>query len=361
MSIFYIDCGAGVAGDMLLGAWIGLGLHPLTLERTLKKALGVSNWRLKVEHVERQGWPARTVTVAGDRPFGGPRQMKRTLARAKLSAGVKRRALRIIDALAWAENQAHGHPSTVFDPQGLGLLDTLVDVVGNAWAISHFEDATLRASAVHGGRLAPASVHLAKRFKIPLHGQSFSHELATPTGLAILGESVSSFGPLPVVRLENAGYGAGFLDTPGRPNVLAVYRILSDAKIGESETVVLLETLIDDMDPRIYPYVAGLLSSAGALDVWWTPVGMKKGRPGLAFCALAKPEDEEKLMEILFRETTTLGIRRLPMERRVLKRESRGMRKFATLPDGSRKSQSEFELARRQALRSAKPLRMLLK
>jgi uncharacterized protein (DUF111 family) len=240
-------------------------------------------------------------------------------------------------------------------------MDTLVDVVGVSWGLWKLEIETVTASAVNAGRVAPASFHLIRQFKIPVLAESPPHELATPTGIAILSEIAERFGPMPAMVLEKAGYGAGAKDYAGRPNVVSIYRGRAAQSITAAPPVLLLETVIDDMDPRLYPHVCELLLQAGALDVWWAAVGMKKGRPGFSLHVLADPSQEATLTALLFRESTTLGIRRQILDRWVLPRDERGLRKVARLPNGSTKTAVEYEVARRLALKHGTPLRKLLK
>jgi pyridinium-3,5-bisthiocarboxylic acid mononucleotide nickel chelatase len=359
----YLDCGSGVAGDMLLGALVELGLSSTDLERTLQRVVRFPGWSLSVTKTERQQWPARAVRVIGDRPFGSSTKMKKAIRRSALPLPVKERALRILTSMEWAEARAHGGKGDAFEPHGLGLLDTMIDVVGVSYGLWKLGIDKIESSHLNSGRLAPATVHLIRRYKIPTYGNSFQFELATPTGVAILGEIAKCFGPMPVQSIEQAGYGAGGRDHPGRPNVLAIYKgkAVSSIKKWTIEQVVELQTVIDDMDPRLYPHVSELLFQAGALDVWWISAGMKKGRPGTAFHALARPSQEAELLDILFRETTTLGVRRFPLERYVLPRHHEGVRKVARLPDGHRKAQPEYEWVRRKALQRAIPLQKLLK
>jgi pyridinium-3,5-bisthiocarboxylic acid mononucleotide nickel chelatase len=358
----FIDCGSGVAGDMLLGALLDIGLPYKELDQMLHRTIRRRQWRLRIASVEREHWPATSLVVEGDRPFGGPREMLAAIASAPLPAAVKSDASAVIRQLQWAEAQAHRNSGGAFDPDGLGLLDTLVDVVGNVWGFQRLGLIPATASAVTTGRLAPASVHLVKRGAIPITGSSGALELATPTGLALLSQLASSFEPIPPSYIEKAGYGAGQKNIPGRPNVLAILRCRATREERFlSDRVLLLETNIDDMDPRLYPHVTELLFKAGALDVWWTPVGMKKGRPGTAFSVLLRPQNEPELVEILFRETTTLGMRRQLLDRWILDRKKLAGRKVARLPGGVLKANPEYEVARLRALQDAVPLKKLLK
>lgn len=359
---FYIDCGSGVAGDMLLGALIGLGLSPRELEQTLQKTINEKGWKLVIAPTERQGWPAWSLKVQGDRPYGSVGKMKALARRSALPTPVKEPALAIFNALEQAEKDAHGHDHAHFDPAGLGLLDTVVDVLGCAWGFWKLGITKPTTSILNTGRIAPATAALLQRAKIPAYSENTAHELATPTGVAILSILVKRFESLAAFQIEKAGYGAGSHDRHGRPNVLAIYRgeSVSRAKGVNQDTVVLLETVIDDMDPRLYPHVMDLLLKQGALDTWWAPIGMKKGRPGIAFSVLCLPDLETKLLNIIFQETTTLGVRRSAVQRWTLPRTVQGMTKVARLPGRRVKSQVEFELAKAAATRRDTPLRKLL-
>jgi len=359
----YLDGSSGVAGDMILGALTGLGLPSAELNQILHRALKEKRFKVMVKRTERQTWPAWSVTVKGDRHFGSIAQMRALVARSPLPSSVKRRSLAILTTLESAERQAHGASHSSLDPQGLGLLDTLVDVVGCSWGFWKLGIESLDASALNTGRIAPATAVMLRESRLPIYSDQQRYELATPTGVAILLHIVSHFSPLPPTHLAKAGYGAGQLDMAGKPNVLAIYQSVSDETGGSwpRDRVVLLETAIDDMDPRLYPHVTDLLFKAGALDVWWAPVGMKKGRPGIAFSVLCPTEKEQGLLQILFHETTTLGVRRLPLERYVLPRERKGLLKTAILAQGQIKQQVEFELARKKAQHLSIPLRKLLK
>lgn len=361
MNLTYIDCASGVAGDMLLGGMIGLGLSTQELEKTLQAAIKESGWRLKISEVERQSWPAWALQVQGDRPFGSLDKMKACVRRSQLPASVKQHSQAIFTRLEKAEAAAHGQSTPHLDPHGLGLIDTLVDVLGSCWGFWKLGMDAPRASRLNTGRLAPATAVMLRDHKVPIYSTS-DRELATPTGVAILLEFVKEFKGLPEMELHQAGYGAGQQDPVGRPNVVGIYQGKAlNSKIEPLEPILLLETVIDDMDPRLYPHVMELVLQAGALDTWYTPIGMKKGRPGIALSVLCRPQDEAPLKDILFQETTTLGIRRHPVDRWVLPRAQKGSNKVALLPGRRQKVQVEFEIAKKAASRRAIPLLKLLK
>jgi len=360
----YIDCGSGVAGDMLLGSLVDLGLSAEELNRTLHRVIPLDRWRIVVKRTERQGWPAGSLVVEGDRYFGSADKMKHVVRHSRLPKPVQSSALRIFDRLLAAEKNAHGgHSKGQFDQDGLGLLDTLIDVLGSSWGFWRLGIDRMTASSINTGRIAPATAQIIQECRIPAYSTHSQFELATPTGIAILSILASGFGAMPPIEIQSAGYGAGQRDIPDKPNVLAIYQgtLLPKDKKIPCEPVLLLETIIDDMDPRLYPYITELLMKNGALDAWWISAGMKKGRPGIAYSVLCRPKDEKCLVKLLFAETTTLGIRRLPLERWTLPRQAGGMRKVAQLPTGGTKSQAEYELARRKAFSLSIPLRKLLK
>ena len=220
----YIDCGSGVAGDMLLGALIGLGLSPRELEATLKTVVPLRGWRLEVKRVERRMWPAWSLRVVGDRPFESPDKMLESVKRAKLPEAVRKKSLEILMALKRAETEAHGHDHGRFDARGLGRIDTLVDVVGSAWGFWRLGIVGATASPINTGRIAPATTRLLTRARVPVFSDSSKLELATPTGVAILTHMVRRFTSLPPLILLKTGYGAGSLERDGKPNVLAIYQ-----------------------------------------------------------------------------------------------------------------------------------------
>src|SRR6185437_14724008 len=217
----YIDCGSGAAGDMLLGAMTKLGLSARELNQTLRKVIRVKGWKVVVSPVERRGWPARAVTVRGDRPFGSGDAMRAAVARAALPGPVKKRSLQILELLQWAERRAHQSRRDAFEPRGLGLLDTLVDVVGTSWGFWKLGLQDIVCSPVNTGRIAPATAHILRQYHIPVY--STQSQYATPTRTAIIAAAAKEFGPLPWQQFARAGYGAGTRDLAGQPNVLAIY------------------------------------------------------------------------------------------------------------------------------------------
>ncbi len=222
--ITYIDCGAGVAGDMLLGALVGLGLKVKELQDLLSSTIPLKGWSVRVKSVEKRMWPAWSLKVHRDRPFTSPLAMAQIISGSRLPLVVKASAQAILTGLRMAEAKAHGHDHQRFDPKGLGRIDTLVDVIGNAWGFWRLGIQDVVASSVNTGRIAPATRALLTRYHVPVFSDSSTQELATPTGVAILTQLTQVFKPLGGLYVQKAGYGAGTLERPHQPNVLAIYQ-----------------------------------------------------------------------------------------------------------------------------------------
>jgi uncharacterized protein (DUF111 family) len=227
----YIDCGSGVAGDMLLGALIGLGLSPRELETTLQRVIPANGWSLDIQSVERRMWPAWSLKVRRDRPFTSPKKMLAAVRRGPLPEPVRKRAIAILSSLQQAEREAHGHDHGHFDPKGLGRIDTLVDVIGCSWGFWRLGIKEATASVLNTGRIAPATARLLARAKVPVFSDTAEQELATPTGVAILTHMAKHFTPMPPLLILKSGYGAGTLERDGKPNVLAIYQGKTSQKL----------------------------------------------------------------------------------------------------------------------------------
>lgn len=317
MRALYIDCIGGVAGDMLLGALVDAGADRNAVSTALD-ALDVGGWSLGFEEVERGPLHAlRAVVTTEPSPTSrNYADIRRLLTEADLPDGVRTRAERTFEALARAEADVHR-----CEPEGVhfhevGALDALVDIVGVCAALEHIAPDVVVASPVPAGTgtaltahgtlpvPAPATVELLQGAVVTGGGQG---ETVTPTGAALLRANCTGFGVMPPMRLWATGYGAGSRDT-ATPNVVRV--LIGDVETHTgTETVELIETNIDDMNPELIPYVMDRLLGAGALDVWSSPVHMKKGRIGVVLSVLSDRLVTPHLVEVLFEETTTLGVR----------------------------------------------------
>jgi len=247
-----------------------------------------------------------------------------------LSAAEKRVGLEIFRRVAEAEAKIHGRPVDEVHFHEVGAVDSIVDTVGGVLALRWLGASRFVASPLnvgtgtvtmsHGTFPVPPPATARLVAGVPVYGEG-DGELLTPTGALLVTAHASEYGPLPMMRIEKTGHGAGGRDTPGRPNVLRLI-VGEEDKAPSGERVLVLETEVDDASPQLLGPLLDQLLSAGALDAFFTPVQMKKGRPGVLVTAIADPSRREALEELLFRETTTLGVRRQVCERSVLERET---------------------------------------
>jgi len=323
---------------MLLGALVGAGWPETALQQVVAD-LGVPV-RVTVARAERRGVPALRVEVVEDDPEHERLypQLAAILDGCGIAPPVRERAAGVLHRLAEVESQVHGVPVDRVHLHELGGLDTLVDVVGVLAGVEALALDRIVASPVNVGRgwvrikhgvvPVPAPATQALLDGMPVYAGEVEGEWLTPTGAALLQTLVHSWGPLPPMRMERIGTGAG-RDDPERANVLRLF--VGEAQAGVSpfgdashtERLVMLETSIDDMNPQLYPVVTARLIEAGALDVAAVPAVMKKGRPGHVLRVLVPPDRVRELTRILLAETTTLGVRVAPMRRLELEREER--------------------------------------
>ena len=376
MKIAYFDCFSGVSGDMLLGAMIDAGLSEAELKEILS-ALHLPGFDLSARKVIKNGISATKVDVAVMDEVTERRlpEILEVVEKSELPQGIKERAIAIVKKLGEVEAKIHGTSSDKVHLHELGGLDTIVDVVGalaglEALGVDQVYASPLPlgrgfARGAHGQLPLPAPATAALLEGIPVVGSDLDVELVTPTGAAVLAAIVAAFGPIPAMRLAATGYGAGDRDLP-IPNVL---RLLLGEQVapgaGAVETLVVLETNLDDLNPEIYDYVMERLFEAGALDVTFSPLQMKKNRPGTLLSVLCQPSDETALVEILFAETSTLGVRDYQVKRTALAREVKTVEtpyglvrvKIATWGTGQVKFTPEYADCRKLAEERRVPLR----
>jgi uncharacterized protein (TIGR00299 family) protein len=385
VKLAYFDGGAGASGDMVLGALVDAGFGVDELRAALE-TLGVDGWRVDAVGVERGGLRGTQVRVDTERGrhFGTLADMLAPVGKSGLPTRVCARAEAVLRRLAEAESRVHGVPVEAVHFHEVGALDTLVDVVGAAAGLEalgvdrvHVSPLPLGGGTVQTahGRLpvpAPATAELLRGF--PVYDNGVRAELVTPTGAAIL-TGVGTAAPLPPMTVERLGWGAGTRELP-IPNLLRV--LVGDAAAGGGpwgtsvelsvETLVTVETTIDDMSPQLYEPLLDRLLDAGALDVYLTPVVMKKSRPGVVLTALAAPARAAALAELLFRETTTIGVRWGEVRRARLAREmvevetvwGRVPFKVSRLRGEALTITPEFEVVRRIAAAAGRPVREVL-
>jgi len=342
----YLDCFSGVSGDMLLGACLDAGV-PLDAVRAALGSLGLDDYTVSSERVVRAGisatrWVLDERVAAGAVPAqeGGAQhphrhvaQIERLIGRSALAPASRQRAIALVHRLATIEADIHQMAIEDVHLHEVGALDSIVDIVGGVFALEWFGADRIVVSPLNLGSgtvrcahgtlpvPAPATARLVRG--VPVYQDGPAVELTTPTGALLVTGFAESFGPLPPMRVGAIGYGAGRRDFPDRPNVLRI--LVGEAEAGTAaparERVTLLTFEIDDMNPQIYGVLIDRLLAAGALDVYYTPVQMKKSRPGTLVTVMAPPERRTALSAIVFRETTTLGVRYHDEEREVLDRE----------------------------------------
>jgi uncharacterized protein (TIGR00299 family) protein len=332
---------------MLLGALVDLGLSLPDLRQELGK-LHLPGYALESKRVHRSGLHATKVDVLVEpeappahghhhshgrehsHEHRGIREILGLIERSGLDPEVKERASVLFRRLAEVEAAMHGVPPEDVHFHEVGAVDSIVDVVGaviglhwlraDRFVSSPLNVGTGTVTMSHGTFAVPAPATARLVQGAPVYGTG-EGELLTPTGALLVTAFATSYGPLPLLRLESVGHGAGSRDVPGRPNVLRlIVGEEGDAADVEGETVLVLETEVDDASPQLLGVLMDRLLLEGALDVYYTPIHMKKGRPGILITVLAKPKSRLALEETLFRETTTLGVRRQEWLRTTLDR-----------------------------------------
>ncbi|MCW6036060.1 nickel pincer cofactor biosynthesis protein LarC [Spirulina subsalsa FACHB-351] len=333
--IAYFDCPTGIAGDMCLGALVDAGLPWQELNQLLQVLGLAEECQLWSEEVLRQGQRATKVQVkVMTRDHHHHRhlpEIEQIIQGATLPPQVKEWSLQIFRQLAIAEGIVHGVAPEKVHFHEVGATDALVDIVGTCLGLHYLEIETLYCSALPtgGGTVkaahgrmpvpVPAVLELWQMRQVPVYSNGIERELVTPTGAAIVTTLAEQFGPIPAMQLGRVGLGAGDHDL-SMPNILRLW-IGERQEKTEAETVAVLETQVDDLTPQAIAYTSEELLKAGALDVFTQAIGMKKSRPGHLITVICHPETVEDCQDILFRETTTLGIRSRLQTRRILARE----------------------------------------
>lgn len=367
----HFDCPSGIAGDMTLAAMLDLGV-PLAAVEAAFEAVGIGKHRLRATRVQNHGIAAVRVDIEVDTPLGGgwsvasvassPRPrvargardgshvhhpyhvIRAMISKASLDTEVTRRALDIFDRIARAEAKLHGTPVDEVAFHEVGAIDSIADVVAAAVALAHLAPASVSCASVamgHGtvtcahGVLpvpSPAALEILREAGGMVCDGGVARELCTPTGAAILAHAVTAWLPCPPMTPVAVGWGAGHASLADRPNAVRivlgapapVVQLASDAgDEGDGERLWQLECNLDDMNPEWLPSVLASSLAAGAVDVWHAPIAMKKGRQGVVLTALAYASNALVIAELWFRETTTLGVRRWPVDRWAMARAHR--------------------------------------
>jgi uncharacterized protein (TIGR00299 family) protein len=372
MKTLYLDIFSGISGDMMIGALIDLGVDAHRLEEELAK-LRLGGYHLHVsrsqkssiegikfdvhlahDHTHSAGSPVthhghshehhHEHSHAHEHSHGRTfSDIKNLIQRSALSDWVKQKSIAVFNRIAVAEGRIHGHPPEQVHFHEVGAVDSIVDIVGTCIALETLDKPRVLASPVVEGTgwincahgrfpiPAPATLEILAARGIALSQCDEPHELVTPTGAALLAEFVETFGPMRNLVPDKIGFGLGTRDNKTRPNVLRAILGKTSEGRGASEThgehdwqvdtVAVLETNIDDLNPEILGHFSETALAEGALDVFHTPIQMKKNRPGVLLTILCADSDADKFTELLLRETSTFGVRRYTAERRKLHRE----------------------------------------
>ncbi len=334
----YLDCSSGISGDMFLAALLDAGLASDRLFADLKK-VPLGFYEFKRSRALRRGLVGTRVeiSVSAAQPERKLAEIEALLKSSALPQTVKERALKVFTDLAGAEGKIHNKSPYEVHFHEVGALDAIVDIVGACLGLEHLDVSELVCSPLNvgGGRVetqhgslpvpAPATAELLKN--IPVYSTGIEAELVTPTGAALVSTLASSFGPMPPMKVERIGYGAGEKELPGQPNVARLFlgerteAVKAQPGVAGDELVSVIEANLDDMSPQLYGYLVEQALAAGALDISCSSVQMKKNRPGLTVSILAPPDRSDALAQLLFEQTTTIGVRIYEARRKVLERE----------------------------------------
>jgi uncharacterized protein (TIGR00299 family) protein len=415
MKTLYLDVFSGISGDMFIGALIDLGADARQLERELKK-LKLGGYHLHVARKQKSGIAGVKFDVHladahehhhGHRPdhrhdhhdHGQDQhhdenrtfeEIKKLIGRSKLSAWVKKKSVAVFQRIAEAEGKIHGLPPGKVHFHEVGAVDSIVDIVGACIALEMLgRPRVLAAPVVEGtgwvdcahGRFpvpAPATLAILGARGVGVTQCDEPHELVTPTGAALLAEFAENFGPMRSLVAEKTGFGLGTRENQTRPNVLRVTlgesrvegrgsRAKSEERDWETDRVAVLETNLDDVSGEILGHFVETALTAGALDVFYTPIQMKKNRPGVLLTVLCAETDADKFSEMILRETSAFGVRRTMAERRKLRREFTRVKtplgemtvKIGRLNGKVVQSAPEFESCKKLAVRAKIPLKRI--
>ncbi|NOY09717.1 MAG: nickel pincer cofactor biosynthesis protein LarC [Spirochaetes bacterium] len=376
--ILYFDCRSGISGDMTIGALLDLGIDRNKFIRQLKE-LGLKGYELQITEKKVNGISATDfkVTLTDENSYHHVNlpDIEKIIGNSGLNNKIKGLSKKIFRCIAEAEMDVHNLPVEQVHFHEVGAVDSIIDIVGTAICMSMLNPDSIYSSPLHLGSgfvkcshglipvPAPATVEILKG--VPVYSTGIQGELVTPTGAAIVKTLAAQFINLPSMKIEKAGYGTG-KKSYDIPNALRVFfgQEISLKEL-QPEELLLLETNIDDMSPEIYSFLFPLLFKKGALDVYLTNIIMKKGRPAVMLSVLCEPENQAGLKNIIFTETTTLGIRQQIIRRDILERETITMdtrfgriKAKAAFKDGRMlRLTPEYEECKRVAEEQSMPLR----
>ncbi|HQJ75401.1 MAG TPA: nickel pincer cofactor biosynthesis protein LarC [Bacteroidota bacterium] len=335
MKILYFDTFSGISGDMILGAFINAGLSVDTLKEELKK-VPISNYEIVTKELKRNSISATKVDVnilKHEHVHRNIQDINKIIDESDLNENIKNNSKKIFYKIAVAEAKVHNTEIEKVHFHEVGAIDSIVDIIGAAICIDLLKIEKIFSTPIkvgsggfvktqHGQIPIPAPATSEILIGYPSTIENIPYELTTPTGAAIVTTLSSGMMTGNEFNIERIGYGAGGIEIPNTPNLLRIFIGHSYSEFVNDD-VILIETNIDDMNPQIYPFVIERVIQLGANDAYITPVIMKKGRPGILLSILAPKELSTKILEFIYLNTTTIGIRMLPVKREILKREEK--------------------------------------
>lgn len=376
MKTAFLDCFSGISGDMFLGALLDAGLPLKELKQGLQ-TLPVGNYRLEMNRETRNGVSGTRVIVKYERDAHVQRDLGSILEiirKGDLSESVKKKSSKVFERIARVEGMIHNLPPGEVHFHEVGAVDSIIDIVGSIFGTEYLGINSIAVSALplgsgfmetdHGMLPIPSPATIALLKEVPVFDSGIRHEMVTPTGAALVTALADSFGKMPAMAVETVGYGVGSRELPDRPNLLRI--LIGDRQADrETDSVVVLDTNLDDTSPEWMGYLMERLFKAGALDVAFFPVQMKKNRPGVQIQVMGRPDQRDNLMEIIFRESGALGVRYRYSRRKVLIRTTtevespwgKIMVKKALMRDNSPRFLPEYEACMEIALKNNQPLR----
>jgi hypothetical protein len=382
--IAYFDCFSGISGDMTLGAFIDLGVPVKWLKENINR-IPLTGFDVSVDTVTRNGITAKSVhvRVENDKTSRDYSQIRSLIENSPLPRNVKQMSHNMFERMADAEAHIHGCSRDHVHFHEVGGIDAIVDIVGTALCINYLGIKKVVSSSIplgngfvicaHGTLPVPAPATIEILKGVPVYGTKIPHELVTPTGAAIIVTLAESYGEMPDMIIEKTGYGAGKRDIESIPNLLRVMTGTEScdetAKRSphQKDTIVVLETSIDDMNPEVFGFLMDRLFEEGALDVYWIPVFMKKNRPGTLVQVLCRRNRKDVLIDCILSETSSLGVKYYDAQRSMLRRESVIMKtaygeirvKRILEAGGGVRIVPEYEVCKKIALEKNLPIRMV--
>ncbi|MBC2711412.1 MAG: nickel pincer cofactor biosynthesis protein LarC [Desulfosarcina sp.] len=376
----HFDCFSGISGDMVLGAFVDLGVSTHWLVEKIR-GLSLGDVEIVAQDVKKSGIGAKRIIVLEKEasPARNYRDIVNILENGSLCDKVKNVAVDVFSRIADAEARIHRCEKDDVHFHEVGAVDSIVDIVGAALCLDYFNIESVSSSPLplgsgfvdcaHGKLPVPAPATLEIVKGLPVYGGTSDGELVTPTGAGIIASLSQGFGPIPDMEIERVGYGSGSRERRDGPNLL---RVFVGKKIGQTtelgnDDVYMVETNIDDMNPEILGYLMEKLFQDGALDVCFAPVMMKKNRPGTKVEVLCPPEKQADITKCLFTETSTIGVRYHLVHRHTLKRSMLAVAtcfgeiqvKCTTDPDGRKRYAPEYEACKKIALENNVPLKIV--